>query len=115
MAVLMSSIKNSELKFQSLFEEEDESNDIPLELTMLQQGESLNSQAGLTQKLSVGQMLQYTTELENLMNAQYLGGLYLGSPTQQYAELSFDTGSNWLTVTSSLGSKPGNSVAFDLE
>ena len=59
-------------------------------------------------------MLQYTTELENLMNAQYIGGLYLGSPLQQYAELSFDTGSNWLTCTSSLGSYGGQKGAFDL-
>lgn len=60
-------------------------------------------------------MLQYTTELENLMNAQYIGALYLGSPKQQYAELSFDTGSNWLTVTSSLGSVRGQKKgAYDL-
>lgn len=115
MAVLMSSIKNSHMKFQSLFEEsDDEPQDSPIELTMVQQGASVGSQLCLEQKLTVGQMLQYTTELENLMNAQYLGGVYLGSPTQQYAELSFDTGSNWLTVTSSLGSMQGLKGAYDL-
>ena len=51
--------------------------------------------------------MKYTIELENLLNSQYTGALYIGSPKPQYGELSFDTGSNWLTVTSSLGAKRG--------
>ena len=39
-------------------------------------------------------------ELTNMMNNQYLGKLFIG---KQPAWLSFDTGSNWLTVSS--GSK----------
>ena len=30
----------------------------------------------------------------------YLGDIFFGSPTSQSAKLVFDTGSNWLTVTS---------------
>lgn len=78
--------------------------------SLLQESQSIS----LEQQLSVEEMLQYTTELENLMNAQYIGGLFFGSPKPQYAELSFDTGSNWLTVTSSLGSYGGQKGAFDL-
>ena len=59
--------------------------------------------------------MKFTVELENLLNAQYIGAMYIGSPKQQYAELSFDTGSNWLTVTSSLGAKRGQkNGAYDL-
>lgn len=65
--------------------------------------------------LSVEEHLQFTVELDNVLNAQYIGALYIGSPKEQYAELSFDTGSNWLTVTSSLGSKRGQKAgAYDL-
>lgn len=38
----------------------------------------------------------------NILNSQYLGTLYFGSPNGQRATVVFDTGSNWLTVTSDL-------------
>ncbi len=41
-------------------------------------------------------------ELTNILNTQYIGQLYLGSPVSQQAKVVFDTGSNWLTVTSDL-------------
>lgn len=41
----------------------------------------------------------------NILNSQYLGNLYFGSPFSQKATVVFDTGSNWLTVTSDLCKK----------
>lgn len=39
----------------------------------------------------------------NILNSQYLGNMYFGSiPSQQKATVVYDTGSNWLTVTSDL-------------
>ena len=38
----------------------------------------------------------------NHLNTQYKGVLNFGSPLKQPATLVFDTGSNWLTVTSTL-------------
>jgi hypothetical protein len=61
----------------------------------------------MQEHLSQKELVKYSVELENLLNSQYTGALYIGSPKSQYAELSFDTGSNWLTVTSSLGAKRG--------
>ena len=41
----------------------------------------------------------------NILNSQYLGNLYFGSPFGQKATVVFDTGSNWLTVTSDICKK----------
>ena len=39
----------------------------------------------------------------NILNSQYLGKMFFGSNvSQQEATVVFDTGSNWLTVTSDL-------------
>ena len=44
-------------------------------------------------------------EMTNILNTQYIGQIYLGSPFSQQAKVVFDTGSNWLTVTSDLCEK----------
>ena len=44
-------------------------------------------------------------EITNILNTQYIGQIYLGSPVSQPAKVIFDTGSNWLTVTSDLCDK----------
>ena len=38
----------------------------------------------------------------NIFNSYYIGEIYFGSPISQPARVVFDTGSNWLTVTSDL-------------
>lgn len=40
--------------------------------------------------------------ITNVMNTQYMGQVYFGYPMSQNATVVFDTGSNWLVVTSSL-------------
>ena len=40
--------------------------------------------------------------MKNVLNTQYLGKMYFGAPISQEAIIVFDTGSNWLTVTSDL-------------
>ena len=44
--------------------------------------------------------------------------MYIGQPQSQYIELSFDTGSNWLAVTSSLGNSEEKQIqngAYDVK
>ena len=43
----------------------------------------------------------YRVEMKNILNSQYLADMYFGDPSQK-ATVVFDTGSNWLTVTSEL-------------
>lgn len=106
----MKSISISNSKFSHIFDKE-ESSLLQIEET-IEQGTEQRTEM----QLSVEEMKMFTLELENLLNAQYIGALYLGSPKPQYAELSFDTGSNWLTVTSSLGAKRDKkSGAYDLK
>ena len=42
----------------------------------------------------------HKVQMRNVLNSQYLGKIYFGSPKSQDATVVFDTGSNWLTVTS---------------
>lgn len=45
----------------------------------------------------------HRVDMINILNSQYLGKMYFGSATyQEEATVVFDTGSNWLTVTSDL-------------
>ena len=44
----------------------------------------------------------HRVDMKNVLNSQYLGKVYFGTPTSQPATVVFDTGSNWLTVTSNL-------------
>ena len=41
-------------------------------------------------------------DLNNLWDIHYLGTLYFGTPSNQKAQVTFDTGSDWLTVKSDL-------------
>ena len=52
--------------------------------------------------------------LENKVNSQYLAQMHFGSPVSQTATVVFDTGSNWLTVSSNL-CKNCTKKAFDLK
>ena len=40
--------------------------------------------------------------MKNVLNSQYLSTIYFGTPESQEATVVFDTGSNWLTVTSNM-------------
>lgn len=45
----------------------------------------------------------HRVDMINILNSQYLGKMFFGSPAyQEEATVVFDTGSNWLTVTSDL-------------
>ena len=46
--------------------------------------------------------LQLQVPLESKNDAVYMGTVYLGTPTSQPANVVFDTGSEYLTVTSAL-------------
>jgi len=103
---------NTKQKFSPIFDKEESAF---LELEESSAAESL-VEASLMASLTSSEMLKYSVELENLLNSQYIGQLYIGSPKLQYADLSFDTGSNWLTVTSSLGANRGEKAgAYDLK
>mmetsp|Transcript_1194 Transcript_1194/g.2181 ORF Transcript_1194/g.2181 Transcript_1194/m.2181 type:complete len:126 (+) Transcript_1194:246-623(+) len=54
----------------------------------------------------------HRVRMTNILNSQYLGDIYFGSPESQHATVVFDTGSNWLTVTSNL-CKNCHSQAYD--
>jgi hypothetical protein len=43
----------------------------------------------------------FRVEMKNILNSQYLANMYFGNPSQE-ATVVFDTGSNWLTVTTEL-------------
>jgi hypothetical protein len=38
----------------------------------------------------------------NVLNSQYMGVLYFGEPSSPGGAVIFDTGSNWLTISSTL-------------
>lgn len=42
------------------------------------------------------------SELTNVRDIEFLGDIYLGSPSSQLAKVVFDTGSDWLTIKSCL-------------
>jgi hypothetical protein len=42
------------------------------------------------------------SELTNIKDIEFLGNIYLGSPSSQVAKVVFDTGSDWLTIKSCL-------------
>ena len=47
-------------------------------------------------------------DMKNVLNSQYLSEIYFGTPISQAATVVFDTGSNWVTVTSDLCSNCPN-------
>lgn len=55
-------------------------------------------------QLSVGKFAE--VPLVNLQDSSYLGTLYLGTPISQPAKLTFDSGSEFLAVMSSLCEAP---------
>ena len=44
----------------------------------------------------------FRVDMKNVLNSQYLSEIYFGTPISQPATVVFDTGSNWVTVTSDL-------------
>ena len=42
------------------------------------------------------------SELTNVKDVEFLGDIYIGSPSSQVARVVFDTGSDWLTIKSCL-------------
>jgi len=44
----------------------------------------------------------YRVEMKNILNSQYLADMYFGGPESQKATVVFDTGSNWLAVTTQM-------------
>ena len=50
----------------------------------------------------------HKVQMRNVLNSQYLGKIYFGSPKSQDATVVFDTGSNWLTL-SGLSRPPSSS------
>ena len=45
-------------------------------------------------------LITHKVDMTNILNSQYIGNIYFGEPQSQAAKVVFDTGSNWLTVTS---------------
>lgn len=42
------------------------------------------------------------SELSNIKDIEYLGNIFIGTPSSQKAKVVFDTGSDWLTIKSCL-------------
>jgi hypothetical protein len=58
--------------------------------------------------------LTYHVNIHNVLNTQYLGDMFFGTPKSQSARVVFDTGSTWLVVTSSLCGDSCSVHAYDI-